>query len=211
MWRSVCGVIPNYIATCSSFTCRVQKVVDDSALPAANKSVLEDLGPARDTTTRAVPNVKTGEHQSIKDSGFRNTLMLSSKLQHQVNQNDFCTFCPECQRDPHYHHHRHNNHRGLSQALPQSSKNLNSDPFTSHEGEDAASIIDSFDTLSVSNSHHPVVASHSAVAIPRSCRQEATNSVTYFDDTTVDDLAGYLDEIMFLPKPMSEMAELMYT
>jgi hypothetical protein len=46
-----------------------------------------------------------------------------------------------------------------------------------------------------------------------SCRQQA---VTYtpsscFDDTTVDDLAGYLDEIMFLPKPMSEMAELMYT
>jgi hypothetical protein len=46
----------------------------------------------------------------------------------------------------------------------------------------------------------------------RSCREQA--AVAYansFDDTTVDDLAGYLDEIMFIPKPMSEMAELMYT
>ena len=45
-----------------------------------------------------------------------------------------------------------------------------------------------------------------------SCRQQAaTCRRSHFDDTTVDDLAGYLDEIMFLPKPMSEMAELMYT
>ena len=44
----------------------------------------------------------------------------------------------------------------------------------------------------------------------RTCRQEACVPC-YFDDTTVDDLAGYLDQIVFLPKPMSEMAELMYT
>ena len=51
-------------------------------------------------------------------------------------------------------------------------------------------------------------------AIPRmlcrTCRQEAC-APCYLDDTTVDDLAGYLDQIVFLPKPMSEMAELMYT
>ena len=45
-----------------------------------------------------------------------------------------------------------------------------------------------------------------------SCRQQAAACrQCHFDDTTVDDLAGYLDEIMYLPKPMSEMAELMYT
>ena len=44
----------------------------------------------------------------------------------------------------------------------------------------------------------------------RTCRQEAC-APCYLDDTTVDDLAGYLDQIVFLPKPMSEMAELMYT
>jgi hypothetical protein len=39
-----------------------------------------------------------------------------------------------------------------------------------------------------------------------SCRQEAL-----YNDITVEDLAGYLDELLYLPKPMSDMAELMYT
>ncbi len=50
-----------------------------------------------------------------------------------------------------------------------------------------------------------------SVVIRRSCREEAAACANCFDDTTVDDLAGYLDEIMFIPRPMSEMAELMYT
>lgn len=74
-------------------------------------------------------------------------------------------------------------------------------------------IIASFNSLSVSNSGNSSLrlgpgGSH------LSCRQQAATyggPGRYFDDTTVDDLAGYLDEIMFLPKPMSEMAELMYT
>ena len=50
------------------------------------------------------------------------------------------------------------------------------------------------------------------MVVMRSCREQAAAAcVNSFDDTTVDDLAGYLDEIMFIPKPMSEMAELMYT
>lgn len=39
-----------------------------------------------------------------------------------------------------------------------------------------------------------------------SCRQE----VLYHNDVTVDELAGYLDELLHLPRPMSDMAELMY-
>lgn len=64
----------------------------------------------------------------------------------------------------------------------------------------SACIAGSFSTLGVSQTVPPIL---------RSCREEA--GMNYLDDTTVDDLAGYLDEIMFIPKPMSEMAELMYT
>ena len=31
------------------------------------------------------------------------------------------------------------------------------------------------------------------------------------DDVTVDDLAGYFDQMLHLPRPMSDMAQLMYT
>ena len=75
------------------------------------------------------------------------------------------------------------------------------------KNSDGAGITESFSGLSVSG-HVTGVAS-----VPRSCREEAgaASHVNCLDDTTVDDLAGYLDEIMFIPKPMSEMAELMYT
>ena len=44
-------------------------------------------------------------------------------------------------------------------------------------------------------------------AVPHtSCRQAAL----WEDDVTVDDLAGYMDQLLHLPKPMSDMAELMY-
>lgn len=78
-------------------------------------------------------------------------------------------------------------------------------------------IITSFNSLSVTNSDGRSlrsVHSNGATGSHLSCRQQAVTyggPVRHFDDTTVEDLAGYLDEIMFLPKPMSEMAELMYT
>ena len=87
-------------------------------------------------------------------------------------------------------------------------------------------IVTSFNSLSVSpNSDNSFCSSNAQRVSPlstvaassgshMSCRQQAASyggGAMYFDDTTVDDLAGYLDEIMFLPKPMSEMAELMYT
>lgn len=73
--------------------------------------------------------------------------------------------------------------------------------------------LDSFNTLSVSSLPAGSHVMQQPVALLRSCREEAaaTTGRNCLDDTTVDDLAGYLDEIMFIPKPMSEMAELMYT
>ena len=42
------------------------------------------------------------------------------------------------------------------------------------------------------------------------CRDEALG-VGYVDDVTVEDLAGYFDQMLHLPRPMSDMAQLMYT
>ena len=42
------------------------------------------------------------------------------------------------------------------------------------------------------------------------CR-DAELGVGYVDDVTVEDLAGYFDQMLHLPRPMSDMAQLMYT
>lgn len=36
-------------------------------------------------------------------------------------------------------------------------------------------------------------------------------SQDHSDDTTVDELAGYFDNLVYIPKKMSHMAEMMYT
>ena len=43
------------------------------------------------------------------------------------------------------------------------------------------------------------------------CRGEALGVGYVQDDVTVDDLTGYFDQMLHLPKPMSDMAKLMYT
>ncbi|XP_035666688.1 oxidative stress-responsive serine-rich protein 1-like [Branchiostoma floridae] len=42
--------------------------------------------------------------------------------------------------------------------------------------------------------------------LERSCSQEAR-----LDDTSIEDLAGYFDQLVYIPKKMSAMAEMMYT
>ena len=39
----------------------------------------------------------------------------------------------------------------------------------------------------------------------------ACGSRINFDDTTPEELAAYFDQLLYLPKPMSAMAEMMYT
>ena len=183
-------------------------VVDDPNLAEANESGREHVETAEGGggTVQLIPSDEGAVGQvSIRGDCIQNTGLRTSKL-----QVDPRTSCPECRGDVQYCRHYHHHRPSHSQPhLP--SKNPDFYPSSSCEGEDDA-IIHSFGTLSVSTSHHSApVGSRSQANIPRSCREEATNSMASLDDTTVDDLAGYLDEIMFLPKPMSEMAELMYT
>jgi len=45
---------------------------------------------------------------------------------------------------------------------------------------------------------------------PSSCSQQALME-TVNDDITINELASYLDEYVYIPKKMSQMAEMMYT
>ncbi|XP_057379768.1 uncharacterized protein LOC130702115 [Daphnia carinata] len=62
---------------------------------------------------------------------------------------------------------------------------------------------DAFRESDTRNQNSPVVQS--------SCSQQALHPCPHEDDTTIEELAAYFECIVYIPRKMSQMAEMMYT
>ncbi|XP_046881042.1 oxidative stress-responsive serine-rich protein 1 [Hypomesus transpacificus] len=90
---------------------------------------------------------------------------------------------------------------GLRDVISECERNLTSP-------EDASTAPPHRRTQAAGSAAPSTTAVTSSSGSPRSCSEQAR---AYVDDITIEDLSGYMEYYLYIPKKMSHMAEMMYT
>lgn len=111
----------------------------------------------------------------------------------------------------HHHHHHHYNHLSAPVRKFRARSTSMSSPDTSSTEQKVAAVSEQLQqarlkALPACPPNNVCSAVKTPPGSDLTCSQQAR-----MDDTTVDELAGYFDNLVYIPRKMSLMAEMMYT